>query len=905
MRSPDPLPAHALLFEHQAFLHRLARSLVADPQRAEDLAQDVALLALSHPPRPTGSVRGWFARVLRNRAVSVARSEGRRSAHEALVPAPESPRTPPEIEAHFQVQRRVVEAVERLEEPYRGVILLRYDQDLPPSAIAERLGVPLSTVKTRLARGLARLRDDLDEHDVHGMPAWSIVLLGGFSDTQRTAVTTALAAEGAVMTVKLAWTGSIVAVAALSGTWWMLHETLVPGAPSSAVAFVTAAPGGLVTHEEGLLTAAGDEARDARTPLPTGMTVPPEADESTAWSLDLALSGWSADDTGPISIAVFRPRTDEPVFAIEHALADTIRLDLGALFADGGARPGQFRVRLDHPAHLPADVGVLVPRELLEPTIGGGRLEAEIELVRAKAIVTGSVAVTGQPPAGPIRAAIFALKDGWTGDGPIDHVTPDEQGRFRLRADHSQRHVLVAHVDCGSAWHLERSAPEHRPATRLLDLELGQSLEVPPLVLDPGASIEGWVESTGGGVPPVGSVSVMLEGGRANRSDRKLLWLNDQFENEIPDVPWGADGRFRIRGLGPNKYMLNAAPARSGPHVLRVTKSNDSGVPVVAPASGVRLSLGKIRVTIEARGQGLPIAGAGIGVYREENDEDSTNKSWVTSKADDKGQQVVEIDPRDDLNVFVDSPLFPRKEVRFQPIELVPNALLVVDLDGQQVEAASLIVRIVAERDSLPSDTLIDLRLFDLYVITPEELELSTKYPNSVSGSSAITTLWPRFALRPKRTDAPGSCALEGLRAGRYLVHAALRAPEGEPPCVFMSTSFEVTLEAGARLEHSWTPEVGGVVRMNLSALASLRSAALRSATGDELPLRYQSDGPTPGTRRQSPSAMGPGVFTVYPPLAAGDYVLDLSFSDGSTHRLSVYVLAGQVNDVVIGPDDV
>ena len=45
-----------------------------------------------------------------------------------------------------------------LDEPYRTVILMRYYEDLTPSQIAEHLGLPAATVRTRLRRGLERLR---------------------------------------------------------------------------------------------------------------------------------------------------------------------------------------------------------------------------------------------------------------------------------------------------------------------------------------------------------------------------------------------------------------------------------------------------------------------------------------------------------------------------------------------------------------------------------------------------------------------------------------------------------------------------------------------------------------------------------------------------------------------------
>ena len=46
----------------------------------------------------------------------------------------------------------------------RAALVLRYGHDLPVAAIAEMLGVELATAKTHLVRGLARLRDLMEEH---------------------------------------------------------------------------------------------------------------------------------------------------------------------------------------------------------------------------------------------------------------------------------------------------------------------------------------------------------------------------------------------------------------------------------------------------------------------------------------------------------------------------------------------------------------------------------------------------------------------------------------------------------------------------------------------------------------------------------------------------------------------
>jgi len=152
----EPVRVEALL-QDRAWLKGLARSLVRDEATADDLAQDGWLAALKRPP--TRHVRAWWRRVLVRRAIDLRREQERRRAREGRAPAPETPS--PELLERVELQETVARAVRELPEPYRGVILLRYFEGLPPRAIAQRLAVPVETVRTRLKRAHALLREQL------------------------------------------------------------------------------------------------------------------------------------------------------------------------------------------------------------------------------------------------------------------------------------------------------------------------------------------------------------------------------------------------------------------------------------------------------------------------------------------------------------------------------------------------------------------------------------------------------------------------------------------------------------------------------------------------------------------------------------------------------------------------
>jgi len=154
----------------QLFLRRLAYSLVRDAAQAEDLVQDTWAAWVEHRPGTLADPRAWMARVLRNRAFNVKRSDARRAAREELAGRPDP--SEPETEGTLEAQAQLLEALRRLEEPYRSTLVQRYYHDLAPREIAERGGTPLNTVKARLARGLERLRTELDRRYGGDRKAW-------------------------------------------------------------------------------------------------------------------------------------------------------------------------------------------------------------------------------------------------------------------------------------------------------------------------------------------------------------------------------------------------------------------------------------------------------------------------------------------------------------------------------------------------------------------------------------------------------------------------------------------------------------------------------------------------------------------------------------------------------------
>lgn len=237
-RDPDQAertPATAAdLLKHAEWIRRLARGLVGDAASADDLVQETYVAALRHPPERRVSLRPWLKKVVLNAARQGARGRDRRAQRELLARGPSESPDPQEWVQRIETERRLTEALARLDEPFRSTLMLRYYEGLEPSEIARREGTPAGTVRWRVKRGLELLRERLDgEYGTRS--AWSLALL----PLARTG-TGAAAAAGAssvaltgALAMNVLWkvTGAAVVVVALAyGLAWtgVVPRSFVP-----------------------------------------------------------------------------------------------------------------------------------------------------------------------------------------------------------------------------------------------------------------------------------------------------------------------------------------------------------------------------------------------------------------------------------------------------------------------------------------------------------------------------------------------------------------------------------------------------------------------------------------------------------------------------------------------------
>jgi RNA polymerase sigma factor (sigma-70 family) len=147
-------------FGHVAY--GLALRIVRDPAFAEDAVQEAFLTVWRSaagfvPERAKAST--WILTLVHRRAVDVVRREQPRRA-EPIEVAPQASANLTEDEAWLRLQRnRVQDALKRLPDQQREALELAYYGGFTQSELADRLGEPLGTIKSRMFAGLARLRE--------------------------------------------------------------------------------------------------------------------------------------------------------------------------------------------------------------------------------------------------------------------------------------------------------------------------------------------------------------------------------------------------------------------------------------------------------------------------------------------------------------------------------------------------------------------------------------------------------------------------------------------------------------------------------------------------------------------------------------------------------------------------
>jgi RNA polymerase sigma-70 factor (ECF subfamily) len=151
----------ALYDRHSAILMAVGLRIVGDRAQSEDLLHDVFLEAWHQAATfdsTRGTVRAWLVTRMRSRALD-RRNAGTRSARILKSAAAECPTSAAPPETADTDRERVRRMVVALPDELNAVIGMAYFEGLTSAQIAERLNVPIGTVKSRTARAVALLKD--------------------------------------------------------------------------------------------------------------------------------------------------------------------------------------------------------------------------------------------------------------------------------------------------------------------------------------------------------------------------------------------------------------------------------------------------------------------------------------------------------------------------------------------------------------------------------------------------------------------------------------------------------------------------------------------------------------------------------------------------------------------------
>lgn len=164
-----------IMHRHNQRLYRLARGIMRNDADAEEVVQDAWLHALHALDtfRGEAALGTWLGRIAINTALTRLRAQRRQrraqppagAAEAAVIPFPHAAPSPDT--ERIMAQREILDFVERaadsLPDPFRLVFMARVVEGLDQAETAALLGVPETTVRTRLHRARRMIRDRVEE----------------------------------------------------------------------------------------------------------------------------------------------------------------------------------------------------------------------------------------------------------------------------------------------------------------------------------------------------------------------------------------------------------------------------------------------------------------------------------------------------------------------------------------------------------------------------------------------------------------------------------------------------------------------------------------------------------------------------------------------------------------------
>lgn len=710
MSTIRPEEAEALLAEAD-WLRRLARGLVRDAHAAAEIEQETWLAALrARPAARAAELRAWLTVVARNFARRARRDAALRGTHEPRGAREERREGPDEFVARVELQRRLAEELLALDEASRGVLVLRYFDELSSVEIAERLSITHDAARQRLARALAKLRERLDRGNAGGRAGWMAALLP-LAHGPKAAIPGGLILMGTK-------TKLVAALALAALAIWIWKGPLSPGPqqpePPKIAGGTPDAPSGHEPPAEPVsaLDAAASTAREpVLVPTPESRAADPAPQN--------VLRGIVLDPTD-------RPVEGARIVASSSVSYDYQTLDLviaGRSQTAGEARSGadgRFELTLD-----PARAYQLAVdrRGFAQATLGRRRTgETVVVHLPHAAAIEGRVTqgAANAPIAGASVRCFLRGNDSRDGARFEQSTLTDAQGHYLI--DTLPPGILFLEVHA-SGWPSPGWIEVHPEAGRTItrDVHVDATTWYTGRVLDARtrAPIEG---------AQLGTIWVLKNTVRSDAAGAFRLPLDE-----------GSDGQIYVRaaGYGFRNFQAPDAQAAASPDGFEI---------LLEPARSVR---GRV-----VDDQGRPVAGAYVAACGNERGE-TQRHDWIGATTDDAGRYAI-ADLRPDLahSLFVRAQGFgscvyelPVEEARQASLEL-PDVVLRA--------AGAIRGRVVDENDRPLPDLDVELRGVN-----------ADRGRWNARGAASLDTY---VGQRDGRTDDRGAFAFDELAAGDYEV---------------------------------------------------------------------------------------------------------------------------------------
>jgi len=175
-RARDEAAIRSLMQANNRRLYRLARGILRNDGEAEDVVQETYVRAFTHLAefRGDSSLATWLARIAMNEALGRLRRQrpaveltslppGALEAQIIQFPHSAPSEDPEKSMAQREIQHVVEHAIDELPEAFRIVFITRVIEGMNVGETAEILGLKPETVKTRLHRARAMLRDNVEK----------------------------------------------------------------------------------------------------------------------------------------------------------------------------------------------------------------------------------------------------------------------------------------------------------------------------------------------------------------------------------------------------------------------------------------------------------------------------------------------------------------------------------------------------------------------------------------------------------------------------------------------------------------------------------------------------------------------------------------------------------------------